>query len=142
MALHDFEEALRSGPDDPDALLGRAAAGALLGRPDEAVADVARALRADPRAPRTLYNSARAEALAAAAFLRDGSVPRAAAARGRAVRRLREAAAATPADDLPAFWDRVVRHDPVMAELRETAEFAALASEIRSTGRARPGPRP
>jgi tetratricopeptide (TPR) repeat protein len=136
LALADFDEVIRTDPDNADGYNGRGYARVLLGRCREALADAEEALRradaAGPGAARTLYNTARIYAQVAGKL---GTGPE--AERGlppgarreyqeRALGLIRKALERMPPEQRAAFWRDRVQTDPALAPVRTAPGFARL----------------
>jgi len=138
LALHDFDEAVRIAPDDPDAYTGRGFARALHGQHRAAVADAdaEESLRhgGDPDA-RVTYNAARIYARAAAPTAGGprrgtGQARVAEDYQDRAHALIRLAIERLPADRRAGFWRDVVQGDPALAAIRQSPKFARLAGQL------------
>jgi len=137
LAFQDFDETIRLGPADGDALSGRGAARVRLGQHREAVADAETALGLSPPTAQRLYNAARmyarAATVASAEVRKKGqdTVSQVSRYLDRGTALMREAVKKLPAGERAAFWRNVVQTDPdpAMSTLRRRLRSEELAGE-------------
>jgi serine/threonine protein kinase/Flp pilus assembly protein TadD len=134
LAFHDFDEAIRLAPGDPDAYNGRGFARVLHGQFREATEDAEASIVRGSTDPRTHYNAARIYAKAAVAAIADN--PRKSQKRiaedyqDRAQALIRLALELMPAADRGEFWRTVVEADPALTALRQRPKFSQLAGQF------------
>jgi tetratricopeptide (TPR) repeat protein len=134
LAFHDFDEAVRLAPNDPDAYNGRGLAKVLQRQYEAAIEDAKAALERGANDPRTHYNAARIYAKAATAINADNprrsSRPLAETYQDRAQTLIRMALERMPAEDRGEFWKTVVEADPALSALRQRPKFSQLAGQF------------
>ncbi len=133
LAFHDFNEAIRLAPDEPDAYNGRGFARVFQGEYKEAVADAEASIVRGVNDSRTHYNAARIYAKAAnavtAANPRRTQRPIAEAYQDRAQILIRLALERMPPSDRGEFWRSVIEADPALTALRQRPKFSQLAGQ-------------